>query len=363
MKHSNSLLVFSSSLLVYLLFLLIWKRDCYVPDETLYHSVGLAYVRGIASGDPNVFLLNCEHPPLAKIITGVFVIGLDAFGLGGYPFPTRIHFSLAVALLAVSVFKIGEKLGGRRAGYLFWLFFLPVPAVTSTNYYSVVDATSLLFLLLAFKSFLLERRYLRGGVLYGLASLSKFVPLPLFPAMIISWILYKRIGRGEILGMLKSICFGLLVFWLGEPLLWNVRLFSVMVQRLALHKHSLAIWSTPFLHFVEGERGAIFEIMAFVFYTISYPCERFLSVNPYVVLVIFLYFLAVKGWRLLDTEALLLLWVSVAHLIFAVHRVRMWYHDFWVVLPMSLFLASIVSRLIEKRLSPNPLGEPARSFV
>ena len=352
-KHANSLLVFSLSLLLYLFLLLIVMRDFRVPDEGLYHSVGLAYVKGIASRNSSVFLENCEHPPLAKIITGMFVIVLKAFGVGEYPFPTRVHFSLAVALLAVLVFDIGEKLDGYRSGWFFWLFFLPVPAVASVRYYSVVDATSLLFLLLAFKYFLLERRYLRGGISYGLASLSKFLPLPLFPAVVISWSFYKKIRHEEILVRLKSICIGLLVFCLGEPLLWDPRLLSLMIQRLALQKHSLAIWSVPFLHFIEGERGAIFEVMSFVFYTVSYPCERFLSVNPYIVLVASLFFLAVNDKRLLDIEAFLLLWVSAAHLILAVHRVRMWYHDFWVMLPMSLFLASIVSRLIKKRPSSN----------
>lgn len=356
-KHINTLLVFSLSLTLYLIFLLVIVRDVQVSDESLYHNVGLAYVNGIASGNIEAFLLNSEHPPLAKIITGLFVVFLEPFGLGEYPFPTRIQFSLTVALLAVYIFRIGEKIGDHTSGWLFWLFFLPVPAITSKNYYSIVDATSLLFLLLAFKSSLLEKRQKRGGIFYGLASLSKFIPLPLYPAVVMSWSLYKREKREEILSKFKWICAGLLIFWLGEPLLWNTRLFFLMIDSLYLHKHSLAIWSVPLLHYVEGETEAIFEIIAFLFYTISYPSERFLSLNPYVLLMASLYLLVLKNQKLTEIETLLLLWVSVTHLIFAVNRVRMWYHDFWMVLPMSLFLSTIVSRLVLGKVSPSPFEE------
>ena len=348
-KYGDSLIVFSSSLLVYLLFLLGWMRSIRIPDEMLYHNVGIAYVRGIASGDLDVFMLNPEHPPLAKIVTGILAVALHTLGLGEYPIPTRVHFSLAVALMSVIVFKIGEQLRGRRSRWLFWLFFLPIPAITSINYYSVVDATSLLFFLCSFKSLLLDRRYLRSGIFYGLASLSKFVPLPLFPAIIASWSLYKKAGREEVVARLRVVGIGLLVFCLGEPLIWTPKLFSVLIEALSLRQHSSAIWSTPFLHFVQGQEEAIFEIVAFLFYTISYPCERFLNINLYVLFLLSLYAAVVRKWKLSDPEVFLLLVVSATHLIFAVNRVRMWYHDFWVALPMTLFLASIVSGLVEKR--------------
>ena len=356
-RHTDSFLIFSSTFLLYLVFLLVYLGSYPISDEKTYQFLGLAYVRGIISGDLNplvdcsIHTFSCVSPPLAKIITGVIAIVLDNFGLGGYPIPTRVHFSLVVALMGVFIFEIGERFGGRILGWLSWLFYLPIPAITSVNYYSIIDATSLFFLLLAFKSLIFGGKCIKGGILYGLSSLSKFVPLPIFPAVVLSWGLYGKKEPEKLLEMLKSVCIGLLVFWLGEPLLWNARFFSQMMEKLSYHGHSLTIWSVPFVHFVEGEQGAIFEIVASMFYTISYPSERFLTINLYVVLILFIYFLASKGKELLDVEVFFLLWAAVTHLFFAVHRIRMWYHDFWVMVPASLFFASVISRLIAERKS------------
>ncbi len=358
-EHTDSLLIFSSTLALYLVFLLAYLRSFIISDEKTYHFLGLVYVRGIIQGDLNplvdcsIHTFSCVAPPLAKVITGVFAITLDVFGLGEYPIPTRVHFSLVIALMAVYIFRIGEQFGGRIAGWISWLFFLPIPAITSVNYYSIIDATSLLFLLLAFKSLLFEGRYLKGAILYGLSSLSKFVPIPIFPAVAVSWGLYKRKENRELRDIFISILVGLLVFWLGEPLLWDARFFSDMMDKLDYHGHSLAIWSIPFLHFVEGEEKAAFEIIASVFYTISYPSELFRSINLYVVLILFIYSLVAKGKEPSEVEVFFLLWAAVTHLFFAVHRIRMWYHDFWVMVPAALFFASIISRHIAEREASN----------
>ena len=322
-----------------------------VPDEITRMSAGVAYAKGLLSGDLTVFRIHTQHPPLAKLITGIISLLLEPLNLGYYPVPPRLHFSLVVALLGILAYNVGSHVHGQSAGFLFWLLFLPIPFVSSINYYSTLDVTSLLFLCLGFYFLLVKKRKWIGGIFYGLASLSKYVPLPLFPIVTLSWNLYDGVDRKTLGKMLQSFLLGLAIVFIGNPLLWNPESLQLMTGTLSLHGQSHAIWTSPLLHFIEDRKKAAFEIVAFLFYLISYPSEKFSGLNLFIPVIIILYWSVLKRHRLSRFQVFLLLWTSTLYLFHAVHRIRMWYHDIWVLVPAYLPVASLLSKILEHMIS------------
>jgi len=340
-------IVFIITLSVYLLLLLGFRSSQAIPDEKKRMYAGIAYARGLLSGDLTAFRVHPQHPPLAKLITGVITLLLEPVNLAHYPIPPRLHFSLVVALLGVLAYGVGERIDGHPSGFLYWLLFLPIPFLSSTNYYSVLDVTSLLFMCIGFYFLLVEKRKLIGGFFYGLSSLSKYVPLPLFPIVVLSWSIYDGADRNTITDMLQSFLLGLMVVFVGNPLLWSLESLQLMMGTLSTHQQSYAIWTSPLLHFVEGEKNAVFEIVAFLFHLISYPSEKFLGLNLFIPFIIMLYWSVLKHHTLSRFQVFLLLWTSTLYLFHAVHRIRMWYHDIWVLIPAYLLIASLLSKILK----------------
>ena len=346
-KNIASVLVFSVTLSVYLLLLLGYKSSQMIPDEEKRMCAGITYIRGLLSGDPTAFYVHPQHPPLAKLITGMITLLLEPVGLGHYPVPPRLHFSLVVAILGMLAYNVGLHVDGQTTGLLFWLLFLPIPFASSINYYSTLDVTSLLFLCLGFYFLLVEKRKWIGGIFYGLASLSKYVPLPLFPIVTLSWNLYDGVDRKTVANMFQSFLVGLAIVFVGNPLLWNLESLQLMMGTLSIHQQSSTIWTSPLLHFMEGRKEVVFEIVALLFYLISYPSEKFLGLNLFIPFIVILYWSVLKRHRLSRFQVFLLLWTSTLYLFHAVHRIRMWYHDIWVLVPAYLLIASLLSKILK----------------
>ena len=95
-------------------------------DDALYYSSGLIYIDGIIKGNLEAFLVQCEQPPLAKILIVLPQLVLSLFGIHIAPEIAprvfeRLFSSTCLGLTCFMTYKIGNKLLDYRSGALAWL--------------------------------------------------------------------------------------------------------------------------------------------------------------------------------------------------------------------------------------------------
>lgn len=160
-------------------------------DTLTYFPLGKKMLTQMFSGDLSSFLLNAEHPPLAKLMLGAAVL------MGG-PYlgdatAARLFSTILSSLSALILYAIGTTID-RRVGLLAWLFYSLDPLSVQ---YAVVWLDTPMTLFLTASAYLVFSRWSnqkigirRGAILVSLmaaAILSKYSAIFFAAALLSAW--------------------------------------------------------------------------------------------------------------------------------------------------------------------------------
>jgi len=220
-------------------FLLIDETSV-MTDEPLYVNAGRLYVQGFLRFDfsANVWRLNAEHPPIAKLLIGISSYIFAPF-LGGESahnlyFGARLAPVMAGTLISVFIYLIGRRYYGEGTAFLGAMLTAFSPWLIYYSTLAILDIFAALFLSLVFLLLPLLKginKYLViVGVLSGLAVGSKGTAIAVFPGIGLYLLLRSLVGRfradkKRILAILLQfllICLvAALTFFLTWPWLWQ----------------------------------------------------------------------------------------------------------------------------------------------
>ena len=164
-----------------------------IYDIQTYIDASKSYARGLIQLDLGKFGVNCEHPPLAKLILGLGIYALSPL-LGDFKAAMMI-LCIVSSLTAVLVYFIGASLGGKRAGLIAWslLTFDPYVIHWTVAWLDVfvnVFMTASLFFMVK-KDMTVYKRWILAGLFGGLSTLSKYIAVPYF--FLLNILLSKRL--------------------------------------------------------------------------------------------------------------------------------------------------------------------------
>lgn len=240
-KHAT-LLVSVILVFHFILSVVVSTQESMTFDEKAHIPAAYSYVR---YGDMR---LNPEHPPLIKDLSGLFLLPLKLdFPLeikewmDGYNeqwvvgdvfincirpdiacndadtilFFSRLPIIILAVVLGVVLFLWTKKLGGSLAGFIATVLYAFDPNIIAHNHYMTTDIGSAAFIFFAFYYFiqLLKKptssTILVSGIFLGLAELTKFSAVLLFPIFGLFTFLYAltRIpGNEEVRGKFRFLC-------------------------------------------------------------------------------------------------------------------------------------------------------------
>jgi len=166
--------------------------------------------------------VNCEHPPLAKLLMGFAQAILpDISPILASRFAVAVLFSLLVEL----VFQIGASMFGGLGGLLGALSLLCMPRVFGDAHLATLDVAMALTWLLAAAAFAkaVEKDAwpwsVLSGVAFGLALLTKINGV-LLPLVLVGWgVGFHR--RRALWPLVTTLGLGVAVFFIGWPWLWH----------------------------------------------------------------------------------------------------------------------------------------------
>ena len=164
-----------------------------IYDIQTYINAGKSYAQGLIQLDLEKFGVNCEHPPLAKLILGLGIYALSPL-LGDFKAAMMV-LCVVSSLTAVLVYFIGASLGGERAGLIAWslLTFDPYVIHWTVAWLDVfvnVFMTASFFFMVK-KDMTVYKRWILAGLFGGLSTLSKYIAVPYF--FLLSILLSKRL--------------------------------------------------------------------------------------------------------------------------------------------------------------------------
>ncbi len=226
LKKHASLFVVAILLFHFALSLIVSSQESMTFDEKAHIPSSYSYVR---YGDMR---LNPEHPPLIKDLSGIFLLPLqltfpldskewqsgineqwlvgDMFVNCSHPelacndtdtilFFSRTPITIIAILLGFVLFLWTKELGGVLAGLFAVILYAFDPNVIAHNHYVTTDLGSAAFIFFSFYFFVRflkqpsGRNILFSGIFLGLAELSKFSAVLLFPVFGLFTILYAFI--------------------------------------------------------------------------------------------------------------------------------------------------------------------------
>lgn len=226
----------------FILSLVVSSQESMTFDEKAHIPAAYSYVR---YGDMR---LNPEHPPLIKDLSGLFLLPLNldfpleiTEWLDGYNeqwivgdvfincirpeiacndadtilFFSRLPIIILAVVLGVALFLWTRKLGGALAGVIATTLYAFDPNIIAHNHYMTTDIGSAAFIFFSFYFFIQFLKNPTGstilvsGIFLGLAELTKFSAVLLFPIFGLFAFLYAltRIpGSQEVRGKFRFLC-------------------------------------------------------------------------------------------------------------------------------------------------------------
>ncbi len=234
----------------FILGLVISSQESMTYDEKAHIPAAYSYVR---YGDMR---LNPEHPPLIKDLSGLPLLLLDVdFPLeseawkNGYNeqwlvgdafincsepkiacndadtllFFSRLPITVLAVILGVGIFLWTRKLGGALAGVFATALYAFDPNIIAHSHYVTTDIGSAAFIFFAFYFFIeflknpTGRTVLLSGIFLGLAELTKFSAVLLFPVFGLFTLLYAltRLSKPETISQTRFIAANLWRYLFG----------------------------------------------------------------------------------------------------------------------------------------------------
>ena len=369
-RFSLFVLLFTFPFLIRCLWAFVYCPVPYLyPDDLLYPFAGKLYLQGLASGDFSVFKVSPAHPPLSKLITGIFVSLLGPLGTSDI-MALRLQTSLFSALTCVVIFSISSRMD-KRVGLLSWAL-LSLDPLSIRYVVASLDVTSLFFASLSVWAFLRTRKnsnrnYLFSGLFLGLASLSKYLAFPIVLGAFTLVMIGERVRSRTFFSRISLVVAAAIVLLvLGNPLLWPPQLIGFSGYRVILGDTAgysvvnpsgtggLVLtaldWLEPALK-TWNTRYSIFYLSMFAQGTLVYPLPIFQSSYlPW----IFLALLPLLAWRKYELGGLRfisLLWFSTGFLMLwiPVKSQVETYYLLWLQPPLAIFSATSMADLTRRK--------------
>lgn len=262
------------------------SRDAAIVDETAHIPAGYSYA---AYGD---YRLNPEHPPLAKLISGIPLQFLDLkgpkldsswqnilqwdsgwffiFNAGNNPdqvvFWARLPMLLFVLALGVLIYKWASEEFGNKTGLFVLLLYCFTPDILAHGHFVTTDVPAAFGFALAIYTFnkFLDKKNLKylifAGLGLGIAQLLKFSSFMLYPILLILVIIKSWMdSRAEKTKFFSNFwkyfkpffwisVISLVVVWIVYiPLVWNM---TGDVERKVIFNNMPAAEAATFRNFL-----------------------------------------------------------------------------------------------------------------
>jgi hypothetical protein len=322
-----------------------------VPDEFLYPYCGRLYINGMLTGDFSVFAVNSTHPPLSKLLTGVFVLAFAKVGLTEIQ-SLRLQDSLFGALTCVLVYFFGLKLN-RKVGWLAWLF-LTFDWASIKDVIASLDVTYLFFLV--FSMFFLfdffnereHRQLLISGIFFGLAFLSKYVALPIFLGAYLLWWAYRKIPiRDGIRNLLFLLVVGSAILIAGNPLFWSAEGWMIAYNRQVKAGHGATLFKFMLDSLVQRKlvMVAIWNFSLSLFALMLFPLGRILDSFLIWVMFALLVFMACKRRSFQGEEMLFFLWFASGFVFYWFLAKQLFYYVIVFYPPLALYCSLAIANI------------------
>ena len=339
------IVLFSLGLILYLFFTLVVNRDFLWGDERAFTIAGSAWIRGVITGQKPGFSVRgwtlqrtSDSPPLSKLITGTFIQVLSAFGVGTYPIPIRVHCSIFLSATGVVCYSISRKLGNELTGLLAWFLVVLQPILHPEDIrvlLSSLDITCAFFSSMCVYFLLQDRTkdLLLSGVFFGLASLSKYVAIPMLPPFILFWTL---LNSKESLEALKKTALvtvtGLGLHVVFNPMITVPSLRETMINWQIREANVYFQWSSDQILLLQaflGKAPLDVALTRFILRMFSLPIQLVAGYYLMLFALIAIFYAAYNHISLSKKELFPLLWFIFTFLFLELH----WkHHPYYKVL-------------------------------
>ncbi|MCS7120748.1 MAG: glycosyltransferase family 39 protein [Nitrososphaerota archaeon] len=185
--------------------ILLIDETSIMTDEPLYVNTGRLYVQSFLKLDfsTQVWRQNAEHPPIAKLWTGLFSLIFLPF-LGGYNthnlyYAARIAPVSAGTLISLSIYLYGRRCLGERSSFLAAILTAVSPWLVYYSTLSILDIFAALFVTLTFIALAYarvdNRHFVLVGIFLGLAVGSKGTAAAAIPGIALYLLIVKIISK------------------------------------------------------------------------------------------------------------------------------------------------------------------------
>ena len=291
-------------------------------------------VSRLFSGDWEGFLVNAVHPPLGKLMIGVFTSLMGSI-VGVYE-STVLLMCILSSFTSLLVYKIASELFGEKGGIIAW-------AAYSFDPFSIhwtvawLDTPTLLFitlsqyLLLKFKSGERYPFFLISTFFYGLALMTKFHAILFIPSVLV----FLKEWRKRIMFLTTFLA----VFTIN-PQLWIPNGLQTIIRE------NILVTGMSFQH-VKFSPMLFLVILVEFFYRVAvgYVGE---GVSPYFI-PLFTFILLIWKKKLFDglKHDLIIDWIfwSLVGILLTPRILYPEYYYIYTIPPLSAFLASFTSDL------------------
>ncbi|RLE60979.1 MAG: hypothetical protein DRJ32_02050 [Thermoprotei archaeon] len=300
-------------------------------DTFVYLPVGSRYIKGILDHDVSVLLLNCEHPPLAKLLIG---LSIYLFGFTNSFNASVLLHAMISSIIAYFIYLMGAK-NSERKGLLSWVLFTFDPFSIHWTI-SWLDIPMLMYMTIGI--YLLyytdnKHRYVPAGVMFGLAFLCKYTSILILFIFIMLSHLFKVIN---IRYSLKAIAIGLIIL-LFNPQFWvGGATFAEVVAK----NRKVGNLSYPIISFPLFNNLSFFWIPSYIWCFSSCNSHVLPLVTPLICFIAFIYKKVLRGSVGVDYKALL--WLSASLITLSILPKHYVYYNIVLIPPLALITSEAI---------------------
>jgi len=355
-SRSRTILVFAVSTVFFLSFNLLVNSDHTWGDERAFAIAGERWILGLLEWKKPSYYVSgwtlqrtSDSPPISKIITGAFILLFSRVGYSRYPVPIRVHSSLFLAGVCAISYLIGRRLADDSVGFIAWLLLLFQPILQPNGpdmCLSSLDITCLLFIC-ASVYFMLNPRSLRNtlisGILFGFATLSKYIAFVILPPLFFVWTL---LCSGSLKESMKLgaifFCTGFVLHLLLNPYLTVPALRNTMTYWQFREGNVFFRWSSSEIPLVQaflGETNFDIVMIKLLLRMFTLPAEIFMSYYLVQLSVLTLLYASWRRITLSTREIFFFLWFSLSLTFMEIHSKHFPYYDIILFPSLAIFLS------------------------
>ena len=329
------LIIFSVSFILRILILLytlsrgLWGSY----DAFIYLPVADKYIEGIIRHEYSYLLLNIEHPPLAKIMIGLF----RQLPLAPN-FSSLICMSFFSSLTGLVIFLYMIKYDEKYAVISWLLYALDPFSIHWTIAW--LDSIMLFFLTVALcymlKEKLNRKRAILTGLILGLSALCKYTALIIFTIFLIILKLMNGINTRNMLIVLLS-CSSILFL---NPQLWiNNGFYKIITRNQEVGNINVPLLILPFIA-KQNKVQLLIWIPSYLWSFSSCNIRTAPFILPFICFIVMIYFKYKFEKLILPKETIT--WISSTLIAFSILPKMYPYYYIVIVPSLSILISEII---------------------